>query len=203
MTDENWNGYNFGNWDYNYADTKKEGEKRVRQYADEGLEIVVIYPGAMMGAFDFTLQYGRLFFDLRDGKVPAVPAGGNSFANVRNVAIAHMNAATMGRPNEGYVCAGDNITYRDLFETIANKFDKHAPRFDIPPSFLTAYGYLEEFIANFTNKPPQLNPGMARYMSITASYDSSKARNELDYKVSKMQDIVDAAYEWYLENGIL
>ncbi len=37
-----------------------------------------------------------------------------------------------------------------------------------------------------TNKPPEVDPGAAWYMSINAYYDSSKAMDTLDYQVIKI-----------------
>ena len=101
IADETWQPYNYAGTGYNYADTKREGELRLRDYMNRGLDAVVIYPGSMLGPFDFTLQYGRLFFDLRDGKVPGCPAGGVSFGHVTEVARAHIAAAEKGRAGEG------------------------------------------------------------------------------------------------------
>ena len=66
-----------------------------------------------------------------------------------------------------------------------------------------AYGYLMEFISGFTNKPPELNPGQARYMSVYPKYDSSKAEKELDFKCVPVTQMIDNAYDWYKENGFL
>ena len=203
LTDESWQDYNYAGAGYNYGDTKREGEKRVLEYNTRGLEVVVIYPGSMVGPFDFTLQFGRLFFDLRDGSVPACPAGGIGFGHVREVARAHIAAAEKGRPGRGYICAGVNATYRELFETIAAKFGKSAPRWDMPGAVLTAYGYMMEFISNFTGRPPEINPGQARFMSAKAYYDSTRAVKELGYRIVSLSQMVDDAYEWYLENGFI
>jgi len=201
--DEKWPNYNYGGWGYNYADTKREGERRVLEFNDRGLEVVVINPGSMIGPFDFTLQYGRLFFDLRDGKVPGCPPGGSSFSHVREAALAHIAAAEKGRPGERYICAGVNATYRELFETIAQKFGKHAPGLVFPGPVFVAYGYAMQLISGFTRKPPEVDPGMARYMSIKAYYDSSKAEWELGYRILPLQQMVDDAYEWYRTIGLL
>ena len=201
VADEQWSDYNFINTGYNYADTKREGEKRVLKYNDKGLEVVVIYPGSMMGPYDFTLQYGRLFFDLRDGKVPGCPPGGASFCHVTEVAKAHIAAALKGVPGEGYICAGENISYKALFDLIAGKFDKKAPGFIFKPWMLVIYGYIMQTISAFTGKAPEIDPGNARYMSINAWYDSSKAIKELDYKLVPVLKMIDDAYNWYKENG--
>ncbi len=203
IADETWKTYNYGGTGYNYADTKREGEKRIASYIKKGLEVVVIYPGSMIGPLDFTLQYGRLFFDLRDGKVPGCPKGGVSFGHVTQVARAHISAAKSGESGQGYICAGENILYRDLFQSIAEKFGKNAPGFIMPKSILLAYGYMMQTLSMITNKAPDVDPGVANYMSVNAFYDSSKAMNNLDYKVISVSQMVDDAYNWYMSNGYL
>jgi dihydroflavonol-4-reductase len=203
IADETWQPYNYEGTGYNYADTKREGELRLRDYMGRGLDAVVIYPGSMLGPYDFTLQYGRLFFDLRDGKVPGCPAGGVSFGHVAEVARAHIAAAGKGRSGEGYVCAGVNVTYRELFQAIAGYFGKSAPRLTLPRWTLVAYGHLMQSISAVTGKPPEMDPGMARYMSVKAFFDSAKAVRELDYVVPPLARMLDDAYAWYRDNGFL
>jgi dihydroflavonol-4-reductase len=201
IANEKWTEYNFINTGYNYADTKREGEKRVMLYNDKGLEVVVVYPGSMIGPYDFTLQYGRLFFDLRDGKVPGCPTGGASFAHVTEVAKAHVTAAVKGIPGEGYICAGENISYKALFDVISAKFGKKAPGFIMKRWMFVLYGYIMQFLSEFTGKAPEMDPGNARYVSINAWYDSSKAIKELDYHIIPVTKMIDDAYDWYKENG--
>ena len=71
------------------------------------------------------------------------------------------------------------------------------------PWMTVAYGYLMEFVANFTGKPPELNPGQARYMSVFPKYDSSKAVRELGFTIVPLEEMVADADAWYAENGFL
>jgi len=202
--DETWTDYSYEGWGYNYADSKREGQGRVLEVGRrEDLEVVVIYPGSMLGPFDFTLQFGRLFAELRDGKVPACPSGGISFGHVVEVARAHIAAASRGRPGEGYICAGINATYRELFELIAARVGAKAPRLDLPRAAMVAYGAAMELVSRFTGRPPDMNPGMARFMSTRAYYDSTKAVDQLGYRVVDLPTIVGDAHAWYLEEGLL
>lgn len=200
VANEQWTDYNFANSGYNYADTKREGEKQVLEFNKKGLEVVIVYPGSMMGPYDFTLQYGRLFFELRDGKVPGCPIGGASFGHVTEVAKAHIVAATKGVPGEGYICAGENISYKMLFDLIAAKFGKKAPSLILKRWMMVTYGFIMQTMSGFTGKAPEMDPGNARYMSINAWYDSSKAIKELDYKLVSVQQMIDDAYDWYKQN---
>jgi len=201
LANEQWTDYNFANMGYNYSDTKREGEKKVMRFNEKGLEVVVIYPGSMMGPFDLTLQYGRLFFELLNGNVPGSPIGGASFCHVTDVAKAHISAVTKGIPGEGYICAGENISYKTLFDKITAKFNKKAPKIVMKKWMMVSYGYIMQTISEFTGKAPDIDPGNARYVSKNAWYDSSKAIKTLGYKITPLSQSFDDAYNWYTENG--
>jgi nucleoside-diphosphate-sugar epimerase len=203
VADENWPLFNFDRFTYNYAISKREAEKRALAFNGHGIEVVVIQPASMLGPYDVNLQYGRLFKDLRDGKVAAVPCGGVSFNHVGAVAEAHAAAADLATPGERYICAGEPVSYRLLFETIAGKMSVKAPRITVPPWLLIGYGWIDEAIATLTGVAPQINPGMAYYMSCNAYYSSDKAIDKLGYKIIPFEDAVDDAYRFLLENGFL
>ena len=210
VVDEAWPEDKFNYPWYNYATTKREGERRVLAYngagvaGPDGLEVVVLNPGSMIGPYDFTLQYGRLFFDLRDGEVPGSPSGGSSWAHVADVADAHVSAALRGRPGERYIVGGENLSYKDLFGKIATKMGgKAAPRLVLPCIILWLYGYIMEIVSWFTSKPPDMNPEQARYMSCFPRASSEKARKELGYESRSLETQIDDAYDWYKANGFM
>lgn len=203
LADETWPDYNYGGWRYNYADTKREGERLVLAARDDGLDAVVIHPGSMLGPYDFTLQYGRLFNEIAASKVPAIPKGGSSFGHVTEVARAHLAAAVHDEPQSRYICAGDNVTYRDLFTRMAATMGASPPRFDLPRPLAIAYGKTMELVSHLTKRPPDLDPGMARYMSINAWYDSSRAQRDLDYRIVPLDDQITDAHRWLTEHGLL
>lgn len=203
LADENWHLYNYAGWGYNYGDTKREGQAIALAYAKQGLDVVVINPGSMIGPYDHTLQFGRLFMDIRDHKIPAVLPGGAPWAHVNEVAKAHIAALEKGRRGELYICGGINETYKTVFDAIAGSIGVKPPRYTMPPWMTIAYGYAMEFIADFTNKKPDLNPGQARYMSVFPKYDSSKAERELGFVSLPLTTMIEDARDWYLQNGFL
>lgn len=203
IADENWSVYTYAGTGYNYADTKREGEAGVLSFVQQGLDVVVINPGSMIGPFDHTCQFGRLFMDIRDRKVPAMPPGGAPWAHVREVAKAHAQALVSGRKGERYITGGVNMSYREVFTLIARSIGAAPPRFVMPPLLTVAYGSLMELVSAFTKTPPDLNPGQARYMSVFPRYDSSKAVRELGFRCVPVEDMVRDARDWYVNNGYL
>ncbi|MHA1368648.1 MAG: NAD-dependent epimerase/dehydratase family protein [Promethearchaeota archaeon] len=203
LVDETWTHYNYHGWGYNYADTKRDGERIALEYSNKGLDVTVINPGSMVGPYDFTLQFGRLFMDIRDGKIPGVLPGGAPWAHVREVARMHVVAIDKGKTGEKYICGGINESYQTVFRLIAESINVEPPKRDLPRWFLVFYGYLCEFGSYFTGKHPEINPGQARYMSVFPKYDSSKAKAELGFKCIPIKKCIEDARDWYRENGYL
>jgi len=202
--DEESGYFNFTDMAYNYGETKLEAENCVKKYNGEQLEVIIMHPGFMIGPYDYTLQIGRVFFDLDKGALPGYPPGGGSYCHVTEVAKAHIVAATKGRPGEGYLCAGmpeTNLPHSDMFKKMAASIDAKAPRFTIPEGIFVAYGYICEFMSELTKKAPEMNPGQARYLSKPQYASSAKAIKELDYKVPSAEECIQDALAWYRSEG--
>jgi len=194
--------FNFDRMGYNYGETKLEAERRLRSYeAERDLDVVFIYPGFMCGPFDFTLQLGSVFFLLRDGSLPGAPPGGSSFCHVTEVARAHISAVTKGRRGEAYICAGHNMPTREWFDHMADAIGAPHVKRTLPEWAFVAYGHLAETISSVTNKPPDMNPGQARYMSKFQYMDCTKAINELGYVISDVPTVIGDALQWYRSEG--
>jgi dihydroflavonol-4-reductase len=194
--------YNLAGTGYRYGDTKLEGDRRLRAFEDR-LEIVRIHPGAMLGPYDFTLQYGRLFADLRDGRVPACPSGGTSWAHVAEVARAHVAAVDGAEPGSSYLCAGVDATYRQVFTHMATLVGAEPPRRDVPEWALVSYGHVLQAWAELRRRPPQIDPGYARFLSRHGAYDSSRAARDLGYQVPELEQMIEDAHAWYVTHGLL
>jgi len=213
-------------FDYNYAVTKSMAENMVRYRAvakdlRPDLRITVIRPGSMIGPWDVTNQYGRLFYQLKWGSILGVPCGGTSVCHVQDVARAHIAAAfAPSLEHVVYVCAGMNVTYRHLFRTMRSYLKDYAdgkisktsrigpccvPCEVMPETLLVAYGWMCEVYSNrVSGTEPEVNPGMARYLSKLAYFVSPRAEEELGYpsqSEGRWLDAIKESYEWYRVRG--
>jgi nucleoside-diphosphate-sugar epimerase len=203
LTNETWDNFNIGNLNYHYAISKREGEKIALDFAKNKLNVSVINPGGIIGPFDYTLQFGRLFLNIRDRNLQGIPCGGTSWAHVAEVAKAHISALDKGRTGERYICAGINASYQEVFQEIAASMKVTPPTKILTARSALFFGYVAEFLSNFTKKPPQLNPGRARWMSLFPKYDSSKAIKELGYKIVPIRKMIEDARDWYHDQHFL
>ena len=81
LIDENTSQQAENSW-INYERTKWLGEQEALKGIEKSLKVVIINPGSIVGPFD-TNSWAKMFFALRDGQVPGVPPGDNSFVHVK------------------------------------------------------------------------------------------------------------------------
>ncbi|WP_308798263.1 NAD-dependent epimerase/dehydratase family protein [Agromyces silvae] len=185
---------------YDYADSKAEGEAQARARIARGLDVVVVYPGFMIGPYDHTLQLGRVVRDLQAGKLTFAPPGTSSFCDVRAVADGMVAAAERGRTGAGYNLTGENRTYVDMFTRIAEVIGAARMPTRVSPTGLAALGAVSQFAARFTGRPPAMDPGMAKYLSAPQASDWSAARRDLGYHPRDLDRAVRDARNWYDEH---
>ena len=194
--------FNFTDMGYFYGESKFEAEYRLRRFADQhDLDVVIIYPGMMLGPFSGTSQWGGLLMALRDGSLPGAPAGGSSFCHVTEVARAHLAAVDRGQRGHGYICAGHNMPYRDCLNLMADAIGAAHARLTLPEWALVAIGRAEELRAAVTGHPPSVDPGMAHYLSKYQYVGSSKAIHDLGYVIPDFDTILNDTVDWYRSQG--
>ena len=198
--------FNYQNLGINSVNTKYFAQKALERLSQIGLDVVFMYPGFLIGPFDHRMQLGRALFNIKARKLRCSPNGGSSFCHVTEVAKAHIKAATVGFSGEGFVCAGmptTNMSYHSFFTKMAFVIGAKPPKYRLSTKALVAYGHTCEFVSRFTGKPPYINPGQARYMSLTQYSDSSKAVRELGYVVPIAEECIRDAVDWYQEQGFI
>jgi dihydroflavonol-4-reductase len=106
-----------------YMESKHLAELECRRGAAEGLDVVMVNPGVVIGrgegngAPDSTSN--EVLQLIYSGRLPLCPDGATGFVDVRDVADAHIAAWQKGRSGERYIIVGENLSFRELFDRIA------------------------------------------------------------------------------------
>jgi dihydroflavonol-4-reductase len=98
------------------------------------LEVVCVNPSLLLGPGDgngSSTEDVRLFLERA---VPAVPAGGLSFVDVRDAAEAMRLAMLRGRPGQRYLVGAGNLTVREFFARLGRVSGVRAPWVPMPRS---------------------------------------------------------------------
>jgi dihydroflavonol-4-reductase len=105
-----------------YMEAKHLAELEGLRGVAEGLEVVLLNPGVVIGidrsnpaSVSSSNDVVRLIYE---GKLPFCPSGATGFVDVRDVADAHIEGWEKGVSGERYVIVGRNLSFREFFESI-------------------------------------------------------------------------------------
>ena len=186
----------------NYERSKCLAEREALKGTELGMLVVALNPSEVVGPYD-TSSFGRLFFLLRDGDLPAVSPGTIQVTHVRDVVRAHLDAVTKGRSGERYLLSGDEIAFPDFVAEIARVSGAKAPM-TAPAWVFRIYARVSVMIAAITGKEPDVTPELATSMSDTGrTFRCDKARRELDYRTQAPEVAIRDNYEWLVKEGLL
>jgi len=185
-----------------YMDSKRAATDRVLQaVAREQLPAVLVHPTFMLGPGDARPTSGALLLELLAGRLPAYPPGGKNYVHVHDVAVATVNALTMGRVGESYILGNENLSYCEAFALMAEIMGVGTPRWPVPPSLTTFYGAISDLKARLTGRPAQVNAAMVAVANDGHYFTAQKARTELALPQTPIHQAVADAFHWFKTHG--
>lgn len=191
-----------GNVQCGYVVTKRESEEAVRSEVADGLNACIVNPGFMLGPWDWKPSSGKMVLQVAKNFTPVGPHGGFSVCDVRDVAAGVLSAAEKGTAGRGYILAGENMLYFDLWKMIA-KVSGGSPPWIRPrgPYAALLGGYAGDFLARLTGNEGDLNSAGAAMSNQYHYYCSKRAENELQYKTRPVVESLQAEWDWLKEYG--
>jgi len=183
----------------NYAHTKALAQARV---LESGLDVVVLNPTHLLGPQD-QHNWARLIQLVDTGKLPGAPPGTGSFADVRQVAAAHLRAFECGRTGESYLLGGAQASFLELVQLIAAELGRKAPSRATPALLIAALARLKVIAAAFTGVEPDITPESAAFVTHAMRCDIRKAQAELGLQVTPLPQLVSDTCTWMRGAGML
>ncbi|MCS7251357.1 MAG: SDR family oxidoreductase [Anaerolineae bacterium] len=183
-----------------YGYSKAMAEAIARIFVERGLEVVIVNPSVILGPRDIHRISGSLILEMARRRVPALPPGGVNVVAVEDVARGHLLALERGRPGERYILGGENLTYQELAEQIAQIVGVPVPRWVLPVPVVKGLAAL----ARIASRTGVSLPIGADQLWLSAHFiwcDGRKAEAELGYRPEiPVREAIRCAWEWYQMN---
>ena len=186
----------------NYERTKFLGEEAVRAAMAEGLRATILYPAHIFGPGD-TRNWARLIQLVDRGELPGAPPGSGAFADVREVARAHVAAWQRDTWGRAFLLGGEHAAFLDLIGRIGARLRKPVPRRATPAFALKGYARMMELLARLRGAEPTLTAEAAQFTCHHLAVDSARAIRELDYRITPLDRLLDDTIAWMREHGML
>lgn len=184
-----------------YVLSKQAGEAAVQEQMAEGLDAVVVYPGLMFGPWDWKPSSGRMLLQVARSFTPMAPSGGISVSDARDVAAAILTALDTAPAGRTYVLAGHNLTYLKLWQHIADIAGGSRPLCRSGPLLRIALGRGGDFWGWLTGNEPDVNSAAIKLSDGYHYFDSSRAEQELGYRIRPVSESLRDAWQWFHEQG--
>ncbi|GAB5524591.1 MAG: NAD-dependent epimerase/dehydratase family protein [Roseivirga sp.] len=184
-----------------YESTKYESELKIKERVTEGQHVVIVNPTRVYGPGPLNVSNSvtKLVKQYIAGKWKFIPGDGMSTGNyvyVDDVINGHVLAMKNGRAGERYLLGGDDATYWELFDLIAEIGGQKYRLYKMPLGVLLTFGKLQLFMAENFGRQPMITPGWVRKYLYKWSVSSEKAKKELGYEITSLENGIRKTVDW-------
>lgn len=179
-----------------YGLTKYDAELEVWRGSQEGLSIVIVNPGVVIGPGFWRSGSGTFFTYVAREKKHLLP-GGTGFVTVNDVVNAMVGLMGSKIESERFILVNQNWTYEQLFQKIASRFGVDPPSKKLTPKLLEIFWRLDWFRSNVMGKRRRLSKAMAKSLKHHEIYSSEKLRTTLDFSFEDMDGAIDLCCKFF------
>lgn len=166
---------------YGYAITKYGAEMEVWRASQEGIPVVIVNPGVILGPGFWTSGSGEIFNKIFKG-FKFYTNGITGYVSVNDVVKSMMELMKSDIVNERFILVSENLPFKTVFSKIAESFGKEPPSI-YANEFLSGIGWrLEKVKYWITKKRPLLTKQNAETIHSKRFYTSEKIEKALNFE---------------------
>ncbi len=188
-----------------YQQSKWGAEQVVQSFHQSfGLNVVILRLGALYGPGSH-YAFNRLFFEefLRGWRVQVEGGRHITFpCFVKDAARAIETAIRRGRNGEVYNICGECLSHRVLNERISRLAGKSNWRLNTPKWLMLALAQGMEWLAALTGREPFYPLNLRHYVFADWRVDNSKAKRELGFQPTPIEEGIRQTLDWYRSLGL-
>lgn len=185
-----------------YKRSKWMAEQEVLQAAKDGLPVVVAMPTTPVGPWDWKpTPTGKIIVDFLNGKMPGYVETGLNFVGVEDCAAGHLLVADKGKLGERYLLGAENLTLKQVLDTLAHLTGLPAPKFKIPHGLALGVAYAETVFSRLIGREPQIPVEGVKIAHHLMFVDCIRAQRELGFRTEPVSAAFERAVRWYEKNG--
>ena len=184
----------------NYAISKHKAEMDVWRAMAEGLNAAIINPSTIIGYGDWKTSSCAIFKNVFE-EFPYYTNGVNGFVFVEDVARAVVGVLETGITRERFIVSGENWSFRQLFNTIADGFNKKQPSRNATPALAAIVWRFERLKSILTGKRSLLTKESARIAQTKTLFDNSKILKNLPgFSFTPLEEAIRKSCTMYKES---
>ena len=173
-----------------YAISKYGAEMEVWRGHQEGLEVVVVNPGVILGPLFWTDGSGEIYQKVKNG-LPFYTKGGTGFVTVIDVVKMMIGLMNSSRNGERFVLVAETLTYKNVINLIAQKLKVSPPKIHAE-KWMTGMAWRLDYVLGMFGKKRILSSDMARTLHSIEYFDNSKVQKAIGIEFECVRDYLNA-----------
>src|SRR5947199_3452949 len=187
-----------------YKRSKWMAEQEALKAAKAGLSVIVVMPTTPVGPWDWKpTPTGKIIADFLNGKMRGYVETGLNFIGVEECAAGHLLVAEKGKPGERYLLGAENLTLKEVLDTLAKITGLPAPTMKIPHGLALSVAYAETAFSRLIGREPQIPVEGVKIAQHMMFVDCGRASRELGFEPGSATAAFERAVRWYEANGYI
>ncbi len=186
-----------------YGATKHAGEERVRQWAERGLRLNVVYPSLIYGPPGKKSGANPLLRAIALGRMPILVGGDRitSWVHLEDVVDALVLILTESEPGRDYLLAGERVSVARLVEQVCELVGIAPPKLRLPVGAARALSLVANPLYRLRGRNSPLSNGQINSLARNWAFDDARARQELGWEPRGLAEGLAETVRFLLRGG--
>ncbi len=172
-----------------YAITKYGAELEVWRASQEGVPVVIVNPGVILGVGFWNQGSGKIIEQVAKG-VPFYTTGITGFIGATDVSKVMLLLMNSSIQNERFILVSENNSFKDIFYTIADALQKKRPFIAIKAWVSAVVWRLDAVRVFLTRQTPVYTKSAAKAAHGTSYYSTKKIEKQLGIVFTPMETVL-------------
>jgi 3beta-hydroxysteroid-4beta-carboxylate 3-dehydrogenase (decarboxylating) len=189
-----------------YQRSKVAVEHECLKAVADGLDVVIATSCAILGPHDYKpSRMGQLLLDFARGRLRAYIPGGFEFVAARDIVQGHRLVMDKGATGQKYIFSSGFRTVDELMMIYEEVTGRRRPRLRLPPPLMAGIARVVDAVVTriAPHVEPRFTSGAVRILRMGRRADISKARTQLGFEPTSIEDAVREAYDDFVRRGLL
>ena len=179
-------------WTTHYGITKMLAEREVWRAEQEGLEVVMVNPGIILGSSSNENKATmRVFKRIASGKMPFYSNGTNGFIDVRDVARICIQLMNSPVHSERFILINQNLSFKDYFERIAKRLNVQPPKRALNKTLGNVFLFADWMASTLSRRKRSFTKEIFKVSMEHFEYSNEKIKRQLDYTFIPFDETID------------
>lgn len=179
-----------------YAISKHGAEMEVWRGSQEGLPVVILNPGIIIGPGFWNSGSGKIFSEISKGLKYHFPKT-TGFVGVWDVVKIAVSLTESSTKNEQYIVVAENLSFHDILDQVALNLHQPLPKRKLRPWMVVAAWSYQSLTQILFGKKKQLRLEDRKSLFQKEYYSNEKLRSKLSYEFLSIKEVIRQTAELF------